>query len=160
MRYHWLAPAGFFAASVYLWGVASNFRGAVGRYELIGPAFFPKILLAAIIGVSALALLRHFIARRQGGDTDTAAIHIGDLALAVAITIAYVAALHLVGFILATLAFQALMLGAVFRDRRWRIVCGVPVVLTTLFFVIFIELMGVPLPRGSGPFHQLNLLLY
>ena len=169
VRYRVLVPASFFAASVYLWFVASAFRGGVGRYELIGPSFFPKILLIAIIVLTAVEVLRALAAARRGtatrapklGDGETkAAFFPLDLALAVAITVGYVAALHWIGFILSTLAFQSLLLAAVFRQRRWRVVIGVPVVLTTVFFIVFIELMSVPLPRGYGIFHQLNKLIY
>ena len=52
------------------------------------------------------------------------------------------------------------MLIAVFRLRRWRLVLGAPVVLTTLFYIIFIELMSVPLPRGQGVFRELSRMLY
>ncbi len=158
-----LVPALFFAASVYLWFVASAFRGGVGRYELIGPSFFPKILLVAMMALTAMEVLRGLAAARvaKPGDGETkAAFFPLDLALSVAITVGYVVALHWVGFILSTLAFQSLLLAAVFHQRRWRITIGVPVVLTTVFFIVFIELMSVPLPRGYGIFHQLNKLIY
>ena len=173
MRYAFLVPVSFFAAAVCLWFVASSFRGGVGRYELIGPSFFPKIILLALIALTAMEVVRTLAARRRepatsatttteapDGDGAKARFFPFDLMLAVAITVGYVAALHWVGFILSTVAFQSLLLFAVFRQRRWRIVLGVPVVLTTVFFVIFIELMSVPLPRGHGVFHQLNRLIY
>ncbi len=168
MRYAVLVPASFFAAAIYLWFVASSFRGGVGRYELIGPSFFPKILLIAIIALSAVEVIRTLVARQRSvaafgsgaPDGAKAGFFPFDLVLAVGITIGYVAALHWIGFILSTIAFQALLLFAVFRQRRWRIALGVPFVLTTVFFVIFIELMSVPLPRGHGIFYQLNRLIY
>lgn len=168
MRYAVLVPASFFAAAIYLWFVASSFRGGVGRYELIGPSFFPKILLIAIIALTAVEVIRILVARQRGAAAAGSGAPEGakagffplDLALAVGITIGYVVALHWIGFILSTIAFQALLLFTVFRQRRWRIALGVPIVLTTVFFVIFIELMSVPLPRGTGIFHQLNRLIY
>ena len=161
MRYRWLVPAGLFLAAAYLWGVAAEFQGAVGRYELIGPDFFPKILLAAIMIASLAAVARDVVAlRREPAGEETKTFFPADLAIAVLITVAYVAALHVIGFVLATFCFQALILAAVFRVRRWQTVFGVPAVLTTLFFVIFIVLMGVPLPRGSGMFRAFNSLLY
>lgn len=161
MRYRWLVPVGLLCAAVYLWSVASTFREAVGRYELIGPGFFPKILLVAIVVVSLLALVREFVARKRSAPApEKTTFYPGDLAAAVAITVAYVAGLHAVGFVLATLAFQVLLLVVVFRIQRWQVVCGVPAILTSVFFVIFIGLMSVPLPRGTGVFHQLNSLMY
>jgi len=162
LRFRILVPVFFFSASVWLWFVASAFRGGVGRYELIGPNFFPKILLVGIMGAAAAEVLREFLTFSDDRSIDDKRprFYPIDLASALGITIAYVVGLHVIGFLLATLVFQALMLIAVFRLRRWRLVLGAPVVLTTLFYVIFIELMNVPLPRGQGVFRELSRMLY
>ena len=157
-------PAVIALGALYLWTLAGDFRGGAARYEAIGPDFFPKILLAALIAVSLLHLLRGLLLRRRAaaplGTTASASFHPGDLALAVAITAGYVAALHLLGFLLATLLFQGLLLALVFRQRDWRLLLGVPAGLTALFFLIFVQLMSTPLPRGQGVFHELSKLLY
>ena len=162
MRVRILVPASFFVAAVFLWTVVGGFKGGIARYELIGPAFFPKILLLGIIALTAAEIVRVFISGRGGGvEVETGVrFYPLDLALAVAITVAYVAALHLLGFLPATYVFQAVLLAVIFRERRWHMILGIPLVLTSLFFVIFIALMGVPLPRGTGVFLEFSKLLY
>lgn len=158
-----LVPASFLCAAIFLWTVVGGFKGGVGRYELIGPAFFPKILLVAIVALTLVEIARVLLARRRAGGpaagTDVR-FHPLDLGLAVAITVGYVAALHALGFLPATFVFQALLLAVIFRERRWPALLGVPLALTSLFFVIFILLMGVPLPRGMGVFLDFSKLLY
>ena len=163
MRSAWIVPAGLAGGALYLWHVAGHFRGGVGRYEVLGPAFFPKLLLAALVIVCLLQLggelIRVARTRRVTANGATI-IHWGDLALALGITIAYVASLKTLGFLVATPLFQVLLLAMVFRVTDWRLLLGVPVTLVALFTLIFVVAMNVPLPRGRWLFAELSRLVY
>lgn len=164
MNPRWLVPAALLAGSVYLWFVASNFRGGIGRYEVLGPSFFPKLLLAGLV-VVAIVDLGLTVGKKwkhvgYGQFAETKLFYWKDLLLAFAVTIAYVALLRYLGFLPATLLFQFGMLLTVFRHKSWKVVIGVPVFLTALFFVIFSVVMGAPLPRGSGIFYEVSRLIY
>jgi len=164
MRSDRLMPAAVLAGAGFLWYVASNFRGGVGRYEVLGPSFFPKLLLAGLVVVTVLDLARTFVARRtavaEGGSAKPKPFHWPDFLVAFAITIAFVASLPLIGFLPATLLFQFAVLWVVFRQRSWIVTLGAPIVLTSIFFLIFSEIMNVPLPRGAGIFYTFSRLIY
>lgn len=163
MNYARLLPAVFLGGAVYLWFVASNFRSGMGQYQVLGPSFFPKLLLAGLIAVTVVELavsLRG--ARRPGAAIERPAERPYDfknLALTLAVTVGYVGGLRFIGFLPATFLFQLAMLALVFRQRP-AVAFGVPVVLTALFFGIFSFVMGVPLPRGSGVFYTLSRFIY
>lgn len=163
MRSAWIVPAGLVGGALYLWHVAGDFRGGVGRYEVLGPSFFPKLLLAALVIVCLLQLggeLIRVVRTRRMTANGATVIHWGDLALALGITIAYVASLKTLGFLVATPLFQVLLLAMVFRVTDWRLLLGVPVVLVMLFTLIFVVAMNVPLPRGRWLFAELSRLVY
>lgn len=158
-----LVPAGLIGGAVYLWHVASHFRGGVGRYEVLGPSFFPKLLLAALVLVCLLQLggeLARMLRARQRVAGEAAAVYWRDLALALGITVAYTASLGTLGFLVATPLFQVLLLAVVFRVTDWRLLLGVPAALVTLFTLIFVVAMNVPLPRGRWPFAELSRFVY
>lgn len=163
MRSGWIVPAGLVGGALYLWHVAGHFRGGVGRYEVLGPAFFPKLLLAALVIVCLLQLggeLIRLVRTRRMTANGATIIHWGDLALALGITIAYVASLKTLGFLVATPLFQVLLLAMVFRVTDWRLLLGVPVTLVALFTLIFVVAMNVPLPRGRWLFAEVSRLVY
>lgn len=163
MRSAWIVPAGLVGGALYLWHVAGHFRGGVGRYEVLGPAFFPKLLLAALVIVCLLQLggeLIRVVRTRRMTANGATVIHWGDLALALGITIAYVASLKTLGFLVATPLFQVLLLAMVFRVTDWRLLLGVPVTLVALFTLIFVVAMNVPLPRGRWLFAEVSRLVY
>jgi hypothetical protein len=144
--------------------VASSFRGGVGRYEVLGPSFFPKILLAGLVLVTMLDIGLSLAKRwRHGAHGQSAAngrLYWNDLLLSFVITIAFVASLRYIGFLPAAILFQLAMLSVVFRQRSWKVLIGAPIFLTALFLVIFSLIMGVPLPRGSGIFYTFSRLIY
>lgn len=161
MRRELLVPFALLAAAVYLWVVASNFRGGVGRYEVLGPSFFPKLLLGALVVVCIMQLSQVLLRpRRIDSGVRATKIHWRLLITALAITLAYVASLETLGFLAATPIFQVLLLVFVFKIRDWRRLVSVPAGLTVLFAFIFIGLMNVPLPRGRWVIGELSRLIY
>lgn len=155
-----LVPGCLVALTLWLWVVAGQFRGGVGRYEVLGPSFFPKILLAALATIALLQIARSVITGFGERAEGEPRIHWRDLAIALGLTAAYAAMLGFVGFLLSTLLFQALLLTLVFGYRRPALVLGVPVGLTALYGGIFLGLMNVPLPRGRWLFAEFSRLFY
>lgn len=152
-------PTAIVALSVYLWTVASDFRGGVARYEAIGPAFFPKLLLGAVIGIGLLQIAAAFVRRAEpaaGGRQ----IYWADLVLALIITGIYAASLHAVGFLIATPLFQAVMLRFVLQVRNRLVLLAIPLALTLILAIVFLGLMSAPLPRGRWLFGEVSRLVY
>jgi hypothetical protein len=155
-----IIPGCLVAATVWLWILAGQFRGGVGRYEVLGPSFFPKLLLGALALVALLQIGRAIISGGGTAEPERSTIHWADLAAAVGITSAYAAVLGFAGFLISTVVFQVLLLTLVFRYRTAAIVVGVPVGLTALYGGIFLGLMNVPLPRGRWFFAEFSSLFY
>lgn len=159
-----LVPLGGGIGALYLWGLAGGFRGGVGRYEVLGPSFFPRLLLGALIAACAvqftLGLVR--LVKRPAGQTAAADTPVQwcRLALSIGVTIAYAAALQPIGFLVATPLFQVLLLIVAFRVSDWRVLVGLPPALTALFFLIFVVFMGIPLPRGRWIFAEFSRFFY
>lgn len=81
------------------------------------------------------------------------------LIFAAALTIIYVVSLHYLGFLISTFFFIMVAQNIVsYRNRIAKVVF--PFAFTAIMSVIFIKVMGIPLPRGSGVFYQLSLLFY
>lgn len=155
-----IIPGCLVAITVWLWVVAGQFRGGVGRYEVLGPSFFPKLLLVALALMALLQIVRAIAFGGERTEAEHSAVHWGDLAAAIGITLAYAALLGFVGFLISTVIFQLLLLGIVFRYRRPAVLVGVPLGLTALYGSIFLGLMNVPLPRGRWLFAEFSRLFY
>jgi hypothetical protein len=155
-----LIPGCLVAVTVWLWIVAGQFQGGVGRYEVLGPAFFPKVLLGALGLVALLQIGREIAFGGSRAEAEPPTIQWRDLASAIGITLAYAAILGHAGFLLSTVLFQMALLTVVFGYRRPAIVVGVPLGLTALYGAIFLGLMNVPLPRGRWLFADFSRLFY
>jgi hypothetical protein len=177
MRHRLLVPATLLAVSALLWLVASNFRRGVGQYDVLGPSFFPKLILFGLAVVSLCDLVlsaRQRVHAAAGGvvaeSRDGKVVDHGlrergsfcwtDLLLAAGITIGYVLLLPHLGFLVGTLLFQFALLFGVFRERRASVVLGGPFALTLLFLLIFGIGMDIALPHGRGIFLGLSRFLY
>lgn len=158
--HEFLVPGCLVAITVWLWILTGQFQGGVGRYEVLGPSFFPKILLGALALVAMLQIVRGIAFGRGGAGGTKPEIHWRNLATALGVTAAYAGALGYAGFLLSTAVFQALLLALVFGYRTPAIVVGVPVGLTALYGGIFLKLMNVPLPRGRWLFAEFSRLFY
>jgi hypothetical protein len=63
--------------------------------------------------------------------------------------VAYAFLLDKAGFILSTIALIVLAMTVLLRMRSWLLVAGLAVVFTFGCWVVFVSLLGVPLPGGS-----------
>ncbi len=63
------------------------------------------------------------------------------------------------GFLPSMVLFCVAFLLAV-GERRWKVVVGIPTVMTALILYVFTRLLVVPLPRGRGFFLELSTFFY
>ncbi|MCF3936157.1 tripartite tricarboxylate transporter TctB family protein [Acuticoccus sp. M5D2P5] len=151
---------------VYLWGVTGDFRAVSGRYEAIGPEFFPRLLIGALAIMCLVQIARSLLrpAETTAEEADAAAasgsVDWRNLVTALAITGLYAASLHTVGFLIATPLFQAALLGIVFKTRRLVTLVLVPLLFTAAIAALFIGAMNAPLPRGRWLFGTFSRLFY
>ena len=121
----------------------------------VGPAFYPRIVLA-VTAIFALGLVvADFRARRR---TPASARTAADtprnyplVAAAFAIFAAYVVAMPWLGFRVATFLFLVALPGALERPataRRWALVVVLAAVATTIVYFVFERYLHVLLPRG------------
>ena len=69
---------------------------------------------------------------------------------------AFFALLDILGFMVAVPLFTTTLLVAL-RRRRWLEVCGVTVTLTAVLWLVFINLLNIPLPLGKGVFQHIGV---
>ncbi|MEZ5738058.1 MAG: tripartite tricarboxylate transporter TctB family protein [Burkholderiaceae bacterium] len=105
------------------------------------PAFFPRILIGLWMAMAVVILLgsfRDWAARMEGQRW-------GKLAGALALTSAYAAAMHVIGFLFASIPFSALMM-VWLGFRRPVIVMAIAVLFPLLTWYSFVHLLNIPLP--------------
>ncbi|MBI3937035.1 MAG: tripartite tricarboxylate transporter TctB family protein [Betaproteobacteria bacterium] len=166
------------AAAGYLYYVAANIDYHA-RAGVLGPDFWPKLILALTIAACAYEIVRLlFFAGRDGevggvleevvedsagkhGEIEArpaAVSHPLLLALGMAATLVYVAAVQKLGFFLATALYFALFM-VIGRYRRWGVIAAVSLLGTLLLMFIFMKLVYVSLPIGVEPFSRVTFLL-
>ena len=164
-------------------GLAAALAGAaglwiVGRYFIapgvdvdamargvVGPATWPRTMLYCAAACAAAAFLRMLagilMGRREPAQSDEPAPQYHELRslAAVAVLVAYGAALPIVGIAWATAAFLAgwLLLGGV---RKPLVVSLVAVLGTAAILYVFVNVSLMPLDRGKGVFEQATVALY
>ena len=146
------AALAIFALSVLLFWATLGLR----QHPLapISPAFYPRIVLVATAGLSALMAIQDVIARRRARGAQTTApteIDWGRVLRAFGVFAAYVLALPYLGFRIATCAFLVAMQATLDwpRDaRRWITVAAVALIGTAITYFVFERYLQVLLPRG------------
>jgi len=152
-----------FFASLYLYMIAASYKGHE-IYGKLGPGFWPKFILIAMMVLSLWIAVDAFRARKKtAGDKPGAAaksavsrIH---FFLALTLIIAYLVLLNVAGFIALTpfflIAFMVLL-----GEKSWPWMIGLSIGMTVLIVIAFTQAMYVPLPRGIGIFHDFSVLFY
>lgn len=140
-------------ALVWLW-LVDNYIPPVATEGAPGPRAFPFLLgvILAILGV-ALAIQPDDAGRvpprtddmRPQADPPNTRIAITTFAL----LIAYAFLLDKAGFVLSTIALIVLTMTVLLGIRRWLFVASLAVGFTFGCWVVFVSLLGVPLPGGS-----------
>lgn len=164
-------------AGLYLFHVATQFEFH-RRAETLGPDFWPKLILALLLIVCAGEILRIIFAknpdaeigsvleditREADADSDAepaepAASHPWRLLAGMAVTLAYVAFVGSTGFVLTTAAYLAafLLIGGY---RKTKVIVMMSIGGPLLLMFVFMKLVYISLPLGSGPFAQFSILL-
>ena len=145
----------------------THFRSAP---EELGPRFWPRLCLAAMLALTALdAALAFRAARRPSGAIDEAAApasgperapeSMGLLFAGLLLVIAYAVATVVVGFPLATVLFLVAFsyLGGY---RHLPSLLLIAFGMTSVLLYIFVYLVYVSLPLGVSPFLEMNVALY
>lgn len=107
-----------------------------------GAAMLPRLVAILLILLAVIHLFQSSERARTLGRESAARVG-GSLLLVVV----YVFALTRFGFLASTPVFLA-ALQFLLSERRWTMLVGVPVTITVLVHVMFVELLQVRLPRG------------
>jgi putative tricarboxylic transport membrane protein len=164
-------------AGLYLFYVATQFEFH-RRAGTLGPDFWPKLILALLLIVCAGEILRILFAKNpdaeigsvleditREADADSGAeaaeppaSHPWRLLAGMAVTLAYVALVGSTGFVLTTAAYLAafLLIGGY---RKTKVIVMMSIGGPLLLMFVFMKLVYVSLPLGSGPFAQFSILL-
>ncbi|MBX3650536.1 MAG: tripartite tricarboxylate transporter TctB family protein [Burkholderiales bacterium] len=164
-------------AGLYLLYVATQFEFH-RRAGTLGPDFWPKLILALLLIVCTCEILRIIFAKNpdseigsvleditRGADVDSGAesaeppsSHPWRLLAGMAATLAYVALVGSTGFVLTTAAYLAafLLIGGY---RKTKVIVMMSIGGPLLLMFVFMKLVYISLPLGSGPFAQFSILL-
>ena len=114
-----------------------------------GPAFFPRLLAVLLIACAAWLAIRAWRGARERGSGAGAGSRVRRLGLWVAV--AWIAAFLLVWPRLGTvLSVPLLVVGLMWLtgERSWRTLVSVPLAFAGFIYLVFMVLLGVPLPTG------------
>jgi putative tricarboxylic transport membrane protein len=153
-----------FVVSLVLYWVTGTFgTGTVLQGAQMGPAFWPRFILGAIIllaGIVSVGTIRKIIKEKAWGESlmtmDRGKVR---FFAAIILGVAYLTLLPILGFIAITPIFMILfmlLLGE--KSKGW--IIGVPIAMTAVIVVMFTKAMYVPLPRGVWLFREFSLLFY
>ncbi|HEX4510971.1 MAG TPA: tripartite tricarboxylate transporter TctB family protein [Burkholderiaceae bacterium] len=158
------------ALAVFAWLQAGTIEGAAGDAMGLGPALWPRIA-CVLLGISSLCSIALGMASaRPSARQDEQAEEPADglpavpetqpwlVWIAVVATGLFAAALDQVGFAFdaSLYAMALLVIGGM---RRWWLVPIYGIVLALVFTLIFMKVVYVALPLGTGPFRALSLLV-
>ncbi|MDT8903231.1 tripartite tricarboxylate transporter TctB family protein [Anaeroselena agilis] len=130
------------------------------RISDIGPEYWPQLLLAGMIILSA-ALLVDIYKRRKAlaaAEEDKKPYPLR-FWYTLALAVAYTLVMPLLGFAVGTLLF-CLAIMSVLGVRSVKSLLLTATGATVLFVVLFPKIMAVPMPRGIGIFRMISLFFY
>lgn len=151
------------AAAILLYAVADSIT-YIGKAGQTGPDFWPKavLLLAIAAAVYQIVCIAAACWREQPAFREPAAkperSHTGRLLLGMGITVAYVSLLNTLGIIICTVLYLAAFM-YIGRYRRHLVILLNSVIGTLALILIFMKLVYISLPMGSGPFATFNYAL-
>jgi len=129
----------------------------------LGPAFWPKmilILLMASCGIKAVELILARKRKSEGGaEEPPPAVRYPKLLGMIALLVAVVAAMELIGFLLANLVFLVLFLRLTGVQKKLPLFLY-SILGTISLLYLFVKVVYLPLPKGTWFFHDLTIYLY
>ena len=153
-----------FLASLLLYWVTGTFgTGTVLQGAQMGPAFWPRFILGAIIlltGIVSVGTIKKIIKEKAWGES-LMTMDLGKVRFfaAIGLGVAYLTLLPILGLIAITPIFMiAFMLLLGEKSKGW--IIGVSFAMTAVIVVMFTKAMYVPLPRGVWLFREFSLLFY
>jgi putative tricarboxylic transport membrane protein len=173
--------AALFVGAAYLFHDAGTFAAAA-RPGQLGPDFWPRAVLVLLMIVCAYEVVRRVVfARGVGVEVSNATDTVADppahsevdesvdtcepearypwrLAVGIALTIAYVLLLDVLGFFVTTALFLGFFMVAG-RYYRTRVVALASIVGSLVFVFVFMKIVYVSLPLGIGPFRTFSVWL-
>jgi putative tricarboxylic transport membrane protein len=153
----------FIAACLLLY-VASGFAPS-RMSDQVGPALWPKAILLMIMVLSAVQLVQQTVSAIRKTADSTALADSTDktgsrmLLLTIILSLLYGFSVSYVGFLLSIFVFQILFL-LILDIKNLKALILYPVCLTSVIYAIFIKVLYIPLPRGSGIFLTISRIFY
>lgn len=169
--------AAMLVVALYLFEAAGHFAYAHRPGEL-GPDVWPRAVLVLLIVVCGVQLVAGLLPLRRvesgadDGDETIAPIAVTEdeggaaeasaprypwlLYSGIALTILYVLGMGILGFFLATVLYLALFMLAG-RYRRYGVIAATSTIGSLAFVYVFMKIVYVSLPLGTGPFQQLSV---
>lgn len=160
------------AAGLFVY--AGNISSMGGADRAVGPSFWPRLILVLTMCVCVFELVFRWFFDMEGAagllsqveqqmDAEGAAEepeehNLPQLLIGIGLTIAYVWSLPLLGFAVASLLFIALFIW-LGTYRKGKVVAAVSILGTLLLMFIFMKVVYVSLPLGSGPFESVSAFL-
>lgn len=175
-----LPYAALLAGGIYLYADAGAFAQTTRPGEL-GPDFWPRAILVALMIVCAGAMVRRLLVVREpdkpvaltdaagvvppgagdgeaGAPADKSATHPYRLLGGIVLSAVYVAGLEWVGFFIGTALYLSLFM-VLGRYRRTGIIVATSLLGSLAFVFVFMKIVYVSLPLGSGPFRAVSIAL-
>jgi len=152
-----------FLVSVYLYLLATQFIYVVTPGQL-GPDFWPKIILIFLMGLSLYDLVATFweqpIAPQKEGEAALEKSYPGLLIIGCLLTIGYVYLVPYLGFFLTTFLYLIAFIYTGRYRKRIGVIISTSLLTALLVIIIFVKLVYVSLPPGTGVFAEVTFILY
>jgi putative tricarboxylic transport membrane protein len=132
---------GAVALLVGVFFVVQAYLLSLGEFSRPGPGLWPFLIGLVLIGAAILVLLTD-----SGADHEPFAPAARNVAFGVAGLAVFITAFTYLGFILPGLATFTCWLRFLARES-WRTALVLAVVLTAVFYVLFVPVLGVPFPQ-------------
>ncbi len=155
-------PLLIFWVALYFYFLAGKMGEAPPPGQL-GPAFWPKAILILLMVSCGIKAVEIFFSRKKEseakGDSPPLAVNYPRLLALIAVVVGAVAAMDLIGFLLANLIFLLLFMhiAGVKKKIPLFLISG----LGTIFLLyLFVKVVYLPLPKGYWFFDDLTIFLY
>ena len=130
-------------------------------YRSFGDMFWPRALLLILLLLSACMLGIALYSRPVKGNIDNVDRwkYPKTLILVFFACFGYFLLMDVIGFVLCTLLYLGVMLVILGIRNKARITIF-SVTTVAIFWLVFTQILKVPLPRGAGIFRQISILLF
>ncbi len=136
---------------------------SVNPYGMANAAFWPTIMLTILMLLSLILVGSSIRKGRQAqGEAEgepKEKINLKRWSSILAVLLLWPLAMQMIGFLLSTLLLFGVMV-YLFGEKRWAALIIVPLSITVLMYLLFIQFLFIPFPRGAGVFGELSLLFY